>query len=806
MEPPTIPLETQEKNKTFEEKRRERQGPFITELEDTLETLDEEMFMSLLEKYKSTFPKKDSDKMTLFEKFYGLLHSRKFKKLSEEKKKSVSKLIEELKLIVYDTLFPLKESYTVKEFQKEFTRNKKASSNLYKKRFNHYLNHTSFNTLTEGEKQDFLNGIYKKDLHTFFSTKQESTLHNLLESAESKTLRKSIQYPTHSEKVDSLPENVPIYYYGGHGRDECDPFTHKLQEDIVPENCIYITTGLCGQTTQFNKELIELFRENSEHSRLLLRYPYLFQNLQELSKRLNIPLDSFHFHFPGDKYIVSHFNPFQTWLRDDLFFLVLSGLCEKRDMERIPKDSLQFYYIGKDFIKQISKDIFKEETLQTNTILAKLKTIKSIPHNNTLKSFLYKLNAPNAEKYWSEIGKTTPTLTKEEAIKHLEKFFYSVSRGEFLNLFSASSYPKKQLIKKAVFPSLQYISKKEEDEENDLIDEEDIKRASNYIKNNFSHKFSTRTIMKNFPGIHFFTICRSVSKDCEPLAELRRTSSETEEKERRETLVQKIPTQSFQRDLISLTSEKSLQGFINTHKEILGTLEKNEKRKLFKKIIDTYSMNEFLLEAELLYNILFPLKESYLIKEALEALENDNTRLREFNSYPLLTYIQDARANHYMTHLDISSIKTMSNIDKTNLYQELQKYESHISQSNFEQIKKMLTESSPSEYETVEKSIQNVFSKNIVNAKDSGDLMFKKRSAVFDALSSLKLDTLSDEERKKILKMLEKQGIITYNPKTESKMSRKIKHIVWPTRYKQAFGGGTRKKRSKLQTKQTRKH
>lgn len=806
MEPPTIPLEPQEKNKTVEEIRRKRQGPFITELEDNLETLNDEMFMSLLEKYKSTFPKKEGEKMTLYEKFMGLLHSRKFKTLNEEKKQSVSKLIEEYKFIVYETLFPLKESYTVKEFQKEFTRNKNASPTLYKKRFNHYLNHTSFNTLTEGEKQDFLNGIYKKDLHTYFSTKQESRLHNLLESAESKTQKKSIQYPTHSEKLDSLTENVPIYYYGGHGNDECDPFTNQLQEDIVPENCIYITTGLCGQTTKFNENLIELFRENSEHARLLLRYPYLFQNLQELSQRLNIPLDFFHFHFPGDKYIVSHFYPFQTWANDRLFSVVLSGLNEKRDMERIPNNALYLYTIVKGFHKTISEQVFKEENIKTETILQRLKDVNISGNSNTKKSYYYRVTAPYAEKYWSDIAKTNPTLTKEEVTKHLEHFLYSITRGEFINLFTASTYPKKQAIKKVVFPSLKYISKKIENEEDQLIDDKDINAAGNYLQSHFTHEFSTKSIMKNFPGIHFFTICRSVSKDCEPLAELRRTSSEGEEKQRRETLVEKIPTQAFQRDLISLTHEKSLKSFLNTHQEILGTLEKEEKRKVFKKIIDTYSMNEFLLEAELLYNILFPMKESYLIKEALEALENDNTQLREFNSYQLLTYIQDARANHYMTHLDTSDMKMMSNVDKTNLYQELQKYEPHISQANFEQIKKLLTESPRSEYETVEKKIRNVFLKNIQNAKDSGDSMFKKRSAVFDALSSLKLDTLTDEERKKILKMLEKQGIITYNPKTESKISRKIKHIIWPTRYKQAFGGGTRKKRSKLQTKQSRKH
>ena len=39
----------------------------------------------------------------------------------------------------------------------------------------------------------------------------------------------------------TFPDDVPVFFYAGHGSDNCDPVTRKPLIAIVPENCIYIT-------------------------------------------------------------------------------------------------------------------------------------------------------------------------------------------------------------------------------------------------------------------------------------------------------------------------------------------------------------------------------------------------------------------------------------------------------------------------------------------------------------------------------------------------------------------------------------
>jgi hypothetical protein len=57
-------------------------------------------------------------------------------------------------------------------------------------------------------------------------------------------------------------------------------------------------------------------------------------------------------------------------------------------------------------------------------------------------------------------------------------------------------------------------------------------------------QYTTKNLMETFPGIHYFTICRSVADNCEAGATLRRTSSEIENKGRREEIEKALISRS----------------------------------------------------------------------------------------------------------------------------------------------------------------------------------------------------------------------------------------------------------------------
>lgn len=684
MELPTSPLS---------ERRRERQGPFLSELEDNLQTLDEQSFLTILEKYKAKFPKKDTDKNKLYELFESFFRSLLSRGVSKNRESELRTLSTTFNDIFYETLFPLRESYSPEQFKKEIYRDKKSSitPQFKKNRINHYLNHTSFDALTEAERVDFLDKFYKQDLEKMLSQKQETQLRYLLEPSEVQAFQKSIEYPVDREKLDLLPKDVPIYFYGGHGSDLCDPNTHQPIEKIVPENCIYITTGLCGKLSQFKEGLHKLFREKSEHSRTLLRYPYLFQNLQELSKRLNVPIDDFHFHFPGETYILSDFQPLSTWDDKQVFKVALSGFCEKKDMETLP-DFLQPYTSLKSISELLIKELFKTLPINTSEVLGKLKNAKQLPYYD--ESYRSRLNHPSAEKYWSDIEKEKSTLTKEELETYLNKFLYSITRNDFLEYFAASTYPTKQRVKKLLFPSFKPFTKKTNTEGEELLQGDAFLNLARDLQEPSKKDITTEELMNQYPGIHFFTICRSVDESCQDAATLRRTMSGEQQQARQDTLVERVPTQAFQRNLISLTFEKPLQTFIDTHIHIITSISEEEKKKLFKKVVNIYSEGSVLIEANALkslYNLLFPMNDSYTVEEAIHELRKDSTFLKGLDSYAKLMYIQNTRANHYMTHIDTTNIDTMSNIEKSTLYNQLLQYKTHISPGNFEKIKKVLS-------------------------------------------------------------------------------------------------------------------
>jgi hypothetical protein len=486
-----------------------------------------EKFVELLEKYSANFHPVEMKRISLFSKITRLFRTDEIKELS------------------YDTLFPLKESYTIKELSHDIKRDidkiSYFSSNKYiKNRLNYYIDHVSQQELN-GEQKTILEEILKKNVPADIAKK----LQNLSESKEVKNQRKTIVYRRNKGKLNALPANTNIYRYGGHGTDMCDPNTHQPIEATVPDDCILITTGLCGRVTKFNKVELDFFRESTEESRKLLRYPYVKENLEELAKRLKVPIENFHIKLPGEKYIVSSFYPTAEWNSESTFMISESGLCEKRDMELLP-DTIQTYAIFKMIlpfiIKQMKTDL--SGNLQTVEVAKRLEdyTFGGFQEWDSwrLDSLKAKLKSPDRLTFFAEIAEKKPVLSEEELKKSLEEYLYRITIQEFIGYFKASTFPTAAQVKTVT--NAHYKKKYKKDPTPDsILKSEDIKSITSTLMIN---QYTTKHLMETFPGIHYFTICRSVATNCEAGATLRRTSSEIENKGRREEIEKALSNRS----------------------------------------------------------------------------------------------------------------------------------------------------------------------------------------------------------------------------------------------------------------------
>jgi hypothetical protein len=484
-----------------------------------------EKFMELLEKYSANFHPVEMKRISLFGKI-----SRLFER-------------EEIKQIFYDTLFPFKDTYTAKEFIHELKRDvgkiSSFNSNTYiKSRLNYYFEHISQEL--NNEQKTMIEESLKKETFNSLPANIVKKVQNLIESKELKNRRKTIVYPRNKEKLNAFPANTNIYRYGGHGTDMCNPNTHQPLEATVPEDCILITTGLCGRVTNFNKVEVDFFRESTEHSRKLLRYPYVKENLIELSKQLNIPVENFHIKLPGEKYIVSSFYPTAEWNSENTFMISESGLCEKRDMELLP-DTVQTYNISKQMIPYLINYIKKDISgnIQTVDIPNRIQEYDFKPFQHwsswRVNSLKAKLISPDRISFFTEIAEKKPVLSEEELKKSLEEYLYRISVKEFIDYFKASTFPTATQVK-TVTNSYYKKKYKKDPTPDSILKGEDIKSITMNLQNSQGSNYTTKYLMETFPGIHYFTICRSVAANCEEGATLRRTSSEIENKGRREEI------------------------------------------------------------------------------------------------------------------------------------------------------------------------------------------------------------------------------------------------------------------------------
>ena len=88
----------------------------------------------------------------------------------------------------------------------------------------------------------------------------------------------------------------------GHGADKCNA-DGKLEELIVPPNCVYVTFGLCGLTTFYDKKkYMKFFDPNNKK---YLDDPITYE--KELKQIFND--DGIHVHKPGTTYINAKYTP-----------------------------------------------------------------------------------------------------------------------------------------------------------------------------------------------------------------------------------------------------------------------------------------------------------------------------------------------------------------------------------------------------------------------------------------------------------------------------------------------------------------
>jgi hypothetical protein len=94
--------------------------------------------------------------------------------------------------------------------------------------------------------------------------------------------------PARVQKVLDIPKDVKIYLYGGHGGDVCDPKTHAPILKRVPKGCIYITISECGVVSLTSEERERNFRSKDPEIRKILQFPYLSEHKILLKELLEV--------------------------------------------------------------------------------------------------------------------------------------------------------------------------------------------------------------------------------------------------------------------------------------------------------------------------------------------------------------------------------------------------------------------------------------------------------------------------------------------------------------------------------------
>ncbi len=347
-------------------------------------------------------------------------------------------------------------------------------------------------------------------------------------------------------------DNAPIYYYGGHGSEICDPHTDQPIRDIVPDNCIYITITSCGLPTKltFGKNTEEMFfRSDKESSRHTLRHPDGLVEKAIIARELHVPIKDVHVHMPGHKYARSYLDPLSIWADPYYGGIAASGLIEKTLFENMEKTADKY------------RPTQKYQTFKVNTSMKGsnfLNLVKKYYKNDTERHEMaerYLERLVDEKRYLS--GDQTISFnnffTPEELEKIVSNIDFGLPRDRFLGYFSASVFPTVDVVKKVIdthFPVQKRIYQGDFKPISYLIQQE----ISPYDEGDPKSKLTNTALMKAFPGIHYNVVCRVVRQGC--ITALQRSMSSHQEYSR---LINNSP--------LAPLSNANFKGFMNTVKQ-----------------------------------------------------------------------------------------------------------------------------------------------------------------------------------------------------------------------------------------------
>ncbi len=237
------------------------------------------------------------------------------------------------------------------------------------------------------------------------------------------------------EKVLALPQNIPIYYYAGHGNDICDETTHKPIIKQVPENCIYITVTECGLYSEldiFESKREGSFRSTNPIHKKIFQYPYVRDNKKKLAELIEVSdVNNIHIHFPGMDYVESFFQPAAFWDKneeqwaegDNYVLFTTSGLLEKSKMETNPNpgkeiasENPESFFISKNEILKKYTDSVHPTQATINEILEESFADKYILDTDDMNIFI--------DKVFDKM--TDDTLTNTYMMEHFPGIHYNV--------------------------------------------------------------------------------------------------------------------------------------------------------------------------------------------------------------------------------------------------------------------------------------------------------------------------------------------------------------------------------------------
>ncbi len=354
-------------------------------------------------------------------------------------------------------------------------------------------------------------------------------------------------------KGKQIAENGTIYLYGGHGNDVCDKNSKEVVIDTVPDNCIYISSAECGKITYANFLYNEFFMSSKEEDKKLIREIFSSEKKrQEFAEKVGISPDSLHIHYPGMKYVVNIFSPFAYYNNKDIDAIMLSGLMEKSKIEKCNKEDIISYFkpaLLEDVRKLTTPEYPREELLTRLKDLFRSHSVHAVVDmlNTQYAELTFETNVPHKDK-----------LSFSETVPFLAKIFDYFPREQVVNHFKASVFPTQEDIQD-ILKNRSFISNKDFEDVHQAIRRKLGESDRFNMLYNSNSPLSNKSLMEQFPGIHFNFTCRNVAQDCDEKTTARRQASTETHKEMTKTSLggSRMPTPTRKNRINELKRVKS---------------------------------------------------------------------------------------------------------------------------------------------------------------------------------------------------------------------------------------------------------